>query len=40
VELGLDPSKGIIGSASQVYIHYGYNPDDYISMTSKAFVKK
>jgi len=39
-ELGLNPEKGLICSASQVYVRYGFNPNDYISMTSKGFIKK
>jgi hypothetical protein len=30
----------LICSASNVYIKYGFNPNDYVSMTPKGFVKK
>ncbi len=39
-ELGFDPEKGLICSASNVFVKYGFNPNDYISMTPKGFVKK
>ncbi|HEY4503134.1 MAG TPA: CYTH domain-containing protein [Candidatus Paceibacterota bacterium] len=40
LELGFDPDKGLICSASSVYVKYGIDPNDYISMTFKEFVKK
>lgn len=39
-EAGFDPEKGLICSASNVYIKYEFNPNDYISMTPKGFIKK
>ncbi len=39
-ELGFDPESGLICSASNVYIKYGFNPNDYQSMTFEDFVKK
>jgi len=39
-EAGFDLEKGLICSASQVYMKYGFNPNDYSSMTSKEFIKK
>ncbi len=39
-ELGFDLDKGLICSASNVYVKYGFNPNDYISMTFNGFVKK
>ncbi|MES3032320.1 MAG: CYTH domain-containing protein [Patescibacteria group bacterium] len=40
VEAGFNPEKGLICSAGNIFIRYGYNPNDYISMTSKGFIKK
>ncbi|MBI5139439.1 CYTH domain-containing protein [Candidatus Nomurabacteria bacterium] len=39
-EAGFDPEKGLICSASQIYVRYGFNPNDYVSMTPKGFIKK
>lgn len=39
-ELGFDPKNGVICSAGKVYKKYGFNTDDYISMTPKGFIKK
>ena len=37
IEAGFDPEKGLVCSASNVYIKYGINPSDYISMTPRGF---
>lgn len=39
-ELGFDPELGMIGSAGNVYKKYGYNIDDYSSITFDGMVKK
>jgi adenylate cyclase, class 2 len=39
-ELGFDPAKGLICSASNVYVKYGINPNEYITMNFKEFIKK
>lgn len=40
MELGFDPSVGLIGSAGNVYRKYGYNIDDYSSITFDGMIKK
>ncbi len=39
-ELGLDPNAGLIFSPKQAYAKYGYDMDDYSSITFEKFVKK
>ncbi len=39
-ELGFDPEKGFIFSPKQVYRRYGFEENDYSSMTFAGFVKK
>lgn len=39
-ELGFDPKAGLMCSAKQVYKRYGFEEDDYSSMTFDGFVKK
>lgn len=39
-ELGFDPEVGIIGSAGSIYKKYGYNTDDYSSITFEGMIKK
>jgi adenylate cyclase class 2 len=39
-ELGFDLSKAFICSPSSIYVKYGINPNDYIKMNFKEFIKK
>lgn len=39
-KLDFDPKDGVICSAGKVYKKYGFNTDDYSSMTFDGFVKK
>ncbi|HEV7424462.1 MAG TPA: class IV adenylate cyclase [Candidatus Paceibacterota bacterium] len=39
-ELGFDGEKGLICSASNVYVRYGINPNEYITMNFEEFIKK
>ena len=39
-ELGFNPEEGIIGTAGSVYKKYGFNIDDYSSITFEGMVKK
>ena len=39
-ELGFNGDKGLICSASAIYAKYGYNTQDYSSITFEGFVKK
>ncbi len=39
-ELDLDPRNGIIGSAGTIYKKYGFNCDDYSSITFEGMIKK
>lgn len=39
-EAGFDVEKGLICSASNVYVRYGFNPSDYVSMKFEKFIKK
>jgi len=39
-ELGFDPEIGIIGTAGTVYKKYGYNINDYSSITFEGMIKK
>ncbi len=39
-ELGFDPKKGLVCSAKQVYRKYGFEEDDYSSMTFAGFIKR
>lgn len=40
LELGFDPKDALICSASKIYKKYGFDLNDYTSMTFDAFVKK
>ncbi len=39
-ELGFDPKDGVICSAGKIYKKYGFDTNDYSSMTFAGFVKK
>ena len=39
-ELGFDPEGGLIGTAADVYKRYGFNKDEYSSITFEGLVKK
>ncbi|HTE48728.1 MAG TPA: hypothetical protein VK675_02385 [Candidatus Paceibacterota bacterium] len=39
-ELGLNPSDGLICSSGAVYRKYGFNVDDYSSITFERMIKK
>ena len=39
-ELDFDPEKCLICSPSSIYVKYGINPNDYIKMNFKEFIKK
>lgn len=39
-ELGFNPDAGIIGAAGTVYKKYGFNVDDYSSITFEGMIKK
>lgn len=39
-ELGFNPQNGLMCSPKQIYKKYGFEENDYISMTFKNFVKK
>lgn len=39
-EIGLDGEQGIIGSAGSVYKMYGYDIDDYSSITFEGMIKR
>src|SRR3990167_3119021 len=40
IELGFDPKVGIIGTAGAVYKKYGYDKDNYSSITFEGMIKK
>lgn len=40
LELGLNSEEGIIGSAGSIYKMYGFNVDDYSSITFEGMIKK
>ncbi|MFA5750959.1 MAG: class IV adenylate cyclase [Candidatus Paceibacterota bacterium] len=39
-EIGLDGEQGVIGSAGSIYKMYGYDIDDYSSITFEGMIKK
>ena len=39
-ELGFDSDKGLVCSPLQVYAHYGYDMDQYNSVTLEGGLKK
>ncbi|MES2315638.1 MAG: CYTH domain-containing protein [Patescibacteria group bacterium] len=39
-EAGFDPEEGLVCSAKQIYKKYGYDLNDYITITFDKFIKK